>query len=86
MSIPVAIEKLKDETSRFALAPYLLTVTDDARPHAVAVAATWEGGALAMDVGKRSAANAAARPEVSRRREAGLQRGLRADPALSGQR
>jgi hypothetical protein len=65
MSIPVAIEKLKDETSRFALAPYLLTVTDDARPHAVAVAATWEGGELAMDVGKRSAANAAARPEVS---------------------
>jgi hypothetical protein len=65
MSIPVALEQLEQETSRFALAPYLLTVSDDARPHAVAVAPTWEGDALAMDVGKRSASNAAARPRVS---------------------
>jgi hypothetical protein len=65
MSIPVALEQLQNETRRFALAPYLLTVGDDARPHAVAVAATWSGAALAMDVGKRSASNAAARPQVS---------------------
>ena len=65
MSIPVALEQLRQETSRFALPPYLLTVSDDARPHAVAVAATWEGPALAMDVGKRTASNAAARPQVS---------------------
>ena len=65
MSIPVALERLVDETRRFALAPYLLTVGDDARPHAVAVAAAWDGAALAMDVGKRSASNATARPQVS---------------------
>jgi hypothetical protein len=65
MSIPVAIERLRTETLRFALAPYLLTVSDDARPHAVAVAAAWEGDALAIEVGKRSVANAAARPSVS---------------------
>jgi hypothetical protein len=65
MSIPVALEQLRNETLRFALAPYLLTVGDDARPHAVAVAAVWEGAALAMDVGKRSASNAAARQQVS---------------------
>lgn len=65
MSIPVAIEQLRAETRRFEIAPYLLTVSDDARPHAVAVAAAWAGDALAMDVGKRSAANAKARPQVS---------------------
>lgn len=65
MSIPVALEKLRNEIRAFALAPYLITVSDDARPHAVAVAATWEGNALAMDVGKRTASNASARPQVS---------------------
>jgi hypothetical protein len=43
----------------------LLTVSDDARPHAVAVAAAWDGAALALSVGKRTAANASARPQVS---------------------
>ena len=65
MSVPVALERLQNETSRFSLAPYLLTVSDDARPHVVAVAAAWEGAALAMGAGKRSATNAAARPQVS---------------------
>jgi hypothetical protein len=65
MSIPVALERLADETRRFALAPYLLTVSEDARPHAVAVTVSWEGAALAMEVGKRSASNATARPQVS---------------------
>jgi hypothetical protein len=65
MSKPVALEQLRSETTRFALAPYLLTVSDDARPHAVAVAVAWEGDALAMEVGKRSASNAGARPQVS---------------------
>ena len=65
MSIPVALEELRNQTRRFALAPYLLTVSEDARPHAVAVAVAWEGDALAMEVGKRSASNAGARPQVS---------------------
>jgi len=65
MSTPVALARLENETRRFARAPYLLTVGDDARPHAVAVAAAWEGAALAMEVGQRSASNAAARPQVS---------------------
>lgn len=43
----------------------MLTVTDDARPHAVHVAVQWEGDALSTEVGKRSAANAAARSAVS---------------------
>lgn len=34
MSIPVVLEQLRNEALRFTLAPYLLTVSDDARPHA----------------------------------------------------
>jgi hypothetical protein len=65
MSHPVALEQLRNETRRFALAPYLLTVGDDGRPHAVAVAASWEGDALTMELGERSARYAGTRPRVS---------------------
>ena len=65
MSIPVALEQLRNETLRFSFAPYLITVGDDGRPHAVAVTATWERDRLAMEVGRRSAHNAGARPAVS---------------------
>jgi hypothetical protein len=53
MSIPVAVERLRSETVRFTFAPSLLTVSEDAHPHAVAVEVAWEGGTLAMQVGKR---------------------------------
>jgi hypothetical protein len=65
MSQPVALERLRNEIQRFACAPYLLTVGDDGRPHAVVVTVAWEGAALTLDVGKRSASNAAARSRVS---------------------
>jgi len=65
MSKPVALEQLRNEALRFTFAPYLITVSDDARPHAVAVVATWEHETLAMEVGKRSAHNASVRPQVS---------------------
>ena len=65
MSTPVALEQLRNETRRFTFTPYLLTVSDDAGPHAVAVAATWEGDALTMEVGKRSASNLGVRSQVS---------------------
>ena len=66
MSITVAVERIRQETTaRFTFAPYLLTVGDDGGPHAVAVDAAWEHDSLAMAVGKRSAQNASARPQVS---------------------
>jgi hypothetical protein len=62
MSIPVALEGLRAALAERASIAFLLTVTDDGRPHAVHVAVQWDGDALAAEVGKRTAANAAARP------------------------
>ena len=65
MSIPVPLESLRAALEERGGSVYLLTVADDDRPHAVHVPVRWEGDALAADVGKRSAANAEARPSVS---------------------
>lgn len=65
MSIPVPTESLRSALAERGPSAYLLTVSDDARPHAVHVPVHWEGEMLAADVGARSAANAAARPAVS---------------------
>ena len=65
MSIPVPLESLRAALDERGENAYLLTVADDARPHAVHVPVRWQGDVLAADVGKRSAANAAARPSVS---------------------
>ncbi len=64
MSIAVDLDKLAAAVDGFDFA-YLLTVSDDLRAHAVAVTPEWVDGALAMDVGRRSAANAAARSNIS---------------------
>lgn len=64
MSIPVAIADLTEATSRYRWA-YLLTVRDDLRPHIVAVNPEWDGDVLTMEVGRRTAANANARPLIS---------------------
>jgi hypothetical protein len=66
MSIPVEIERLRAEGERYGPSPYLLTTGDDGRPHSVSVSASWADGTLVVDaVGKRSAANVAARKLVS---------------------
>jgi hypothetical protein len=65
MSIPVGLEKLRAEAERYGAAPFLLTVSDDGRPHSVSVAARWEDGTLVAAVGRRTAANVAKRRLVS---------------------
>jgi hypothetical protein len=65
MSISVPLEKLCAALAERGGSAYLLTVSDDARPHAVHVSVCWEGDLLAAEAGKRSIANAAARPAVS---------------------
>jgi hypothetical protein len=65
MSIPVSLDELRAALTERGDAGYLLTVSDDARPHAVHVAVQWRDDALEIDVGSRTAVNAAARPAVS---------------------
>jgi len=65
MSVPVALDALRAAIEERGLVGYLLTVSEDATPHAVHAAFRWDGDALAADVGKRTAANAAARPTVT---------------------
>jgi hypothetical protein len=65
MSIPLALEKLRAETVNYGPTPYLLTQSDDGRPHAVAVSVEWRDDELSVTAGKRSLANVAAHPLVS---------------------
>ncbi len=65
MSIPVPLARLRAALEERGGNAYVLTVSDDARPHALHVCVRWDRDVLAADVGKRSAANAAARPAVS---------------------
>ena len=44
---------------------YLLTVTGDGRPHAVAVVQRWQDGRIMADAGRHTRANVAERPAVS---------------------
>jgi hypothetical protein len=65
VSIPVALDEVRREADTRRAAPYLLTVADDGRPHAVAVALRWQDGRARCEVGRRTGANAEARPLVS---------------------
>ena len=67
MSERVDLDRLRDEVGRFGTTPYLITVSDDGRPHAVSVAVAWDEGTdtLAARTGQSTMANASARPEVS---------------------
>jgi hypothetical protein len=65
MSVPVALERLQAAVEERGGQAYVLTVSDDGRPHAVHSAVRWERDALVADVGRRSAANASARSSVS---------------------
>jgi hypothetical protein len=65
VSVPVSIDRLRVAVEEFGPAPLLLTVSEDGRPHAVGVVVDWVGDELQATVGRRSAANAAARPLVS---------------------
>ena len=65
MSVPVPLLRLRAAVEERGASGYLLTVCEDGSPHAVHTPLRWEGESLVADVGKRSAANAAARPSVS---------------------
>ena len=65
MSVSVDLDRLREEVGRFGSSPYVLTVSDDGRPHAVSVIVEWSGEDLVLGAGRRTAANAEERPAVS---------------------
>jgi hypothetical protein len=65
MSIPVKPEDLAEALRSYPFG-YLVTVGQDGRPHVVAVSPSLRQGALHVeDTGRRTRANAAARPDVT---------------------
>jgi hypothetical protein len=65
MSKSLDINNLHAECVRFGASPYLLTQSDDGRPHAVAVSIEWHDDRLITNTGKQSTANVVARPLIS---------------------
>jgi hypothetical protein len=65
VSVPVPLEGLRAALAERGNNAYALTVSDDARAHVVHAPVHWEDDVLVVAVGKRSAANAAARGSVS---------------------
>jgi electron transfer flavoprotein alpha/beta subunit len=66
VSVPVDLERLGDEVRRFGSAAFVLTTSEDGRPHAVHVAlALGADGVITAEAGNRTRANATARPLVS---------------------
>ncbi len=65
MNAMLPSDKLRAESVRFGANPYLLTQSDDGRPHAAAVSIEWQGDRIVASTGSRSAANVAARPLLS---------------------
>ena len=65
MSIAVDLHELRDFAAQQAPFAYLLTVSDDGRPHAVAIRPEVGTRDVTLEAGSRSCANATARPDVS---------------------
>lgn len=65
MSVPVDLDQLADEMAKYRFA-YLMTVSDDGAPHAVAVSPTLQEGQLMIgDMGRHTRQNAQSRPELA---------------------
>jgi hypothetical protein len=65
MSVRVELDKVREQVAACRSCAYLLTVTDDGRPHAVSLEVAWQGDELVGGAGRRTAANAERSPEVS---------------------
>jgi hypothetical protein len=64
MSIPVELDDLAAAIDDYGWA-YVLTVGDDQRAHIVAASPRWTSERLVFSGGRRTAANATARPNIS---------------------
>jgi hypothetical protein len=65
VSIPVGLDELRARIDGFLADAYLLTVSDDARAHSVAVRVGWDGDEIVIGAGNTSRRNARARKLVA---------------------
>ena len=65
MSIQVGLDDVREQVAACGSYAYLLTVTEDGRPHAVSLRPEWDGDELIVRPGQRTMANAERSPEVS---------------------
>jgi hypothetical protein len=65
MSIPVQLDEVREVASGQAPFAYLLTVTDDATAHVVAIVPAIGAGEIVCEAGRTSCRNAVARTSVS---------------------
>jgi len=64
VSIPVSLDRLREEIADRGSAAYLVTVGGSG-PHVVSLRIGWDGDALAAGAGDRTASNVAANPAVT---------------------
>jgi general stress protein 26 len=65
MSVRVELDEVREQVAACRSCAYLMTVTDDGRPHAVSVDMVWQDDELVGGAGRRTAANAERSPQVS---------------------
>ncbi len=65
MSIPVELDDLREVAARQMPFAYLLTVSENDRPHAVAITPYVGETTITCEAGRHSCSNATARPNVS---------------------
>jgi Pyridoxamine 5'-phosphate oxidase len=65
VSIPVELDEVREQVAAAGPYAFLLTVTEDGRPHAVSLVVDWEGDELVCAPGPRTMANAERGSEVS---------------------
>jgi hypothetical protein len=65
MSIQVDLDEVREQVEACGSYAYLLTVTEDGRPHAVSLRPEWQNDELVVRPGPRTTANAERSSEVS---------------------
>jgi hypothetical protein len=65
LSIPVELDKVREQVAACGSYAFLLTVSEDGRPHAVSLVVDWDGDELVCAPGQRTMANAERSAEVS---------------------
>jgi hypothetical protein len=65
VSIPVELDQVREQVAACGSYAFLLTVTEDGRPHAVSLTVDWDGDELVCAPGPRTMANAERGSEVS---------------------